>query len=351
MALLLFMNAYGIQSSTATYRVPGNGATIEIGSTTPVSPSGTAFANRNNSAGNVAYIAVPNHVTGFLGVQLLCNQSIESASGLWAQYGVADANGVIHLTLAYSLTGKLRVYRGDLSTGTLLCTSAHSINLQQWTTIGLGYTIDDTAGSITLVFYDSATPTVETFTGLDTRNGGLASVGAVCLPGQRISSSGSASWIDGLYVCDNTGSAPYNTFLGDFRITSQVPAGAGATTQWTPSTGANWATLDENPHNGDTDYVEDSTSGHRDLYTLSTFVSTATTIFAVKHILTGRYVTTAASINPVLRHAGTVSVGSTIVLDNTYNEKVRDLMLLNPVTSAAWTISDMNNLQVGQDVV
>ncbi len=48
--------------------------------------------------------------------------------------------------------------------------------------------------------------------------------------------------IDDLTFCDSTGSAPYDGFLGNVRVQALLPAGAGASTQFTPSTGSdpNW---------------------------------------------------------------------------------------------------------------
>ena len=43
--------------------------------------------------------------------------------------------------------------------------------------------------------------------------------------------------IDDLYICDGTGSAPHNTFLGDCRVDTLLPTADGTAQQWTPSTG------------------------------------------------------------------------------------------------------------------
>jgi len=68
-----------------------------------------------------------------------------------------------------------------------------------------------------------------------------------------------------LYLFDRAGSRN-NAKIGPHEVNRLVPTGAGASTGWTPSAGANWAAVDEVPPDDDTTYVSASTAGTRDAY-------------------------------------------------------------------------------------
>ena len=76
---------------------------------------------------------------------------------------------------------------------------------------------------------------------------------------------GAIPYFDDLYVCDGSGSVN-NDFLGDVRVVTVRPNGAGGSTQWTPDSGSNYARVNETISGEDSNYVEDGTSGHEDRY-------------------------------------------------------------------------------------
>ena len=52
-----------------------------------------------------------------------------------------------------------------------------------------------------------------------------------------------------------------NNFLGNNKIVAMLPASAGDSSDWTPTGSANhYATVNENPPDDDTTYVQDSTN-------------------------------------------------------------------------------------------
>jgi hypothetical protein len=61
---------------------------------------------------------------------------------------------------------------------------------------------------------------------------------------------------------------------GDLNFEAKVPNGAGNSTQFTPSTGANWQNVDDIPQNGDTDYNYSNTVGQKDTFTATDLVAT-----------------------------------------------------------------------------
>lgn len=71
--------------------------------------------------------------------------------------------------------------------------------------------------------------------------------------------------VDDLYCLDGVGDSV--DFLGDMRVVTLRPNGAGNSTDFTPGpTGPNYACVNEVVCDDDTSYVEDDTTGHKDLY-------------------------------------------------------------------------------------
>lgn len=154
--------------------------------------------------------------------------------------------------------------------------------------------------------------------------------------------------VDDLYINDGTGPAPYNDLMGDLRVAPMVPTGVGATTGMTPSTGANWQTVDEQPY-VTTDYVTGA-AGTKDTYATSDAPASAT-VFAIKTKFVGKKTDAGAlSARTVLRSGGTDYVGTTtllgtsdIVASTTYTQ--------DPATSAAWTLGGANAIEIGVEAV
>jgi len=186
--------------------------------------------------------------------------------------------------------------------------------------------------------------TVLTLTGVDTTESGNNVCNAFAFVGGF-----NDGWqgFDDLYILDTTGSAPYNTFLGDIRIIELLPNAAGDSTQWTPNAGANWDRNDDVTQDGDSTYVSSTTDGHTDLYNLTLPDSGATTIRAAKFLVTARKTDPGAREIEVLAKSGTTTDASAPVeLTEVYVEYT-NTYTQNPDTSADWTISDLNDLQAG----
>ena len=75
------------------------------------------------------------------------------------------------------------------------------------------------------------------------------------------------AWIDDLYILDNLGPAPQNTFIGDTRVTVLRPKANGNTNNFTPSGAAtNFDAVDETLHDDDTTFVEAGQLGAKEDY-------------------------------------------------------------------------------------
>lgn len=162
---------------------------------------------------------------------------------------------------------------------------------------------------------------------------------------------------DDLYVCDGTGSAPWNTFLGDVAVSVRRPTGAsanGATnTQWTPSAGSNWQNVDDAAWNGDTDYNSALTSGLTDTFVTEDVPTAGSTVYAVQMTLIARKTDAGVcTLAPVVRCAD----GSAVVADRVgtavppataYSFSEPQIYSLDPGTNAAWTEAGFNAAEFG----
>lgn len=180
--------------------------------------------------------------------------STSAGAFLFAVWG--DAGGTGHLVVNISNDGHLLLRRGVSANGTIIATSLLTVTAAAWHYLEMQVTIAD-AGGVCIVKVDG----VEyiNFVG-DTKNGGTATTVSTV----GLGSMGSCLY-DDLYVLDGTGAAPYNTFLGDRVVKRGNPDGAGASTGFVPSAGANWQCVDEDPWTA-ADYVA-AAAAATDLYT------------------------------------------------------------------------------------
>ena len=157
---------------------------------------------------------------------------------------------------------------------------------------------------------------------------------------------------DGTYVVDDLYLANTVTPLGPVRVSTLRPSGAGASTQWTPVSGANWTQVSETLVDGNVSYVFSNTVGNSDLYTVNPLPVTPPTILGVS-VVTFAETTDAnpRSIYAQIRSGlgSTVYTGSAITLSGGYFRYDR-LLTLDPYSGVAWTATGVNNSQIGPNL-
>lgn len=163
----------------------------------------------------------------------------------------------------------------------------------------------------------------------------------------------SNEYSDDIYVNDDSGSAPENTFLGEnFVVESPVPNGNGNSSQWVGSDGNSTDNhlLVDDSGNGDTDYVKSGTLDDIDLYAFGDLSNATGTIIGVNHYLVARKDDVATrKIASIIRTNATDYVGSEKTMAGTYG-LFNENRLMNPDTAARFTIAEVNALEAGQKV-
>jgi len=182
-------------------------------------------------------------------------------------------------------------------------------------------------------------------TGQDLQNTANATANQVRLGADNLTGPVTFTF-DDFYVCDQSGSTN-NDFLGDVRIDTLYPTGAGNYTQFTPSAGANWTTVDEATPNT-TDYNDGTTVGHRDSYGMGNLPALASqTVYGVQvNAAVMKDDAGAKSVATMVRSSTTDGDGVSVGL-STSQTYVSQVYATNPDGAVAWTEATVNAMEAG----
>ncbi len=259
-----------------------------------------------------------------------------------------------HVALVMNSSRQLEVRRAS-GTGTVLATSVTLIPLAAWTYIELKILISDTVGTIDMVI-NGTTETLTFASGSngsqDTRNGGNATADRFRMGDASVALNNFSDLYDDIYVCDGTGGAPTNTFLGDVRCEALFPSGNGNTSNLVGNDGNstdNYLLVDETSPNSDTDYVESATVGDKDTYAFTNLTPTVGTVYGVV-IAPFQRKSDAGTRKTcsIARLSGTEEDSADKTMSNTYIYQP-DIRETKP-GGGAWTISDVNSTEFGVKV-
>lgn len=253
-----------------------------------------------------------------------------------------EPSDTVGLNLRLTVGGEIAVYRS----GTLLGTSSGAnLRPNKWSYIECKATIHNTTGSVIIKINETQ---VLSLTSQDTQQGGTAEWRKYQLEGSGVFPDNFS--FDDWYVLNTSGSQN-NDFLGSTRIDGVLPNAAGDATQWTPSAGANYAAVDENPADDDTTYVGSSTSTDQDLYNYASVPATLNVIHGVQINTNVRETdVTDFTLKTLIKTGATTSADSAQAIAGTSYEVLHRIAELDPDTSAAWTSSGINGAQFGIEV-
>lgn len=214
----------------------------------------------------------------------------------------------------------------------------------QWYLVEVYVKINDTTGR----FVTKIDGVIDVdFTG-DTKPGANTSIDNI-----TFSYIAASTYMDDFAFNDTSGSYN-NSYPGDGHIVLLNPNGNGDLSQLVNSAGSstnNYSYVDEIPPDGDTSYVESATSGQRDLYALTDFSVTSIILNVWAEGRARDTVAAGGQCNLVLKTHSTEYDSSAISLLTTYTQIVGTIHAVNPNTSAAWTDSELDDLQAGFKVV
>jgi hypothetical protein len=239
--------------------------------------------------------------------------------------------GYVNLT---ALGGNVRAYRGD----TLLATGTVTVNGSTWHLIEIHY-IPATSGGVFQVKVNGIS---------DISYSGSTTPGATTIDRIMVGHDDSA-WPPGYYdnvILDDA------DWIGDTKIQAIKPTAAGNSTQWDPSSGSNWDCVDEIPAN-DNDYVSTNSNDALDLYTFSDLTGSIEEVKCVQ--LQARTIRNGAAtpqnLQLAVRSGGTNYFSSSMAVPYVNPKSFSTIWQLNPNTSAAWSVSEVNAADFGMKAV
>ena len=248
----------------------------------------------------------------------------------------------IHLRF-HLLDGEILVYNGA---GTLLGTSVgFGMVYDVSRYFEVKFTIDNSAGSVVI---RSNEVEILSLSSVDTQNSANANFNHIFIGGLY---NDVDVIYDDFYICDLTGGAPCNDFLGDVRVDVLRPNGAGTYTDFAPSAGSNYQNVDEDYSDDDSTYNDGASVADQDSYALGDLPApSGTTIYGVKSQITVRKTDAGAMEAKLLTRVGTTDdLGDAITLGDTFSTHPK-IFVENPDDSAAWEDADVNGMEVGVEI-
>lgn len=187
--------------------------------------------------------------------------------------------------------------------------------------------------------------------GINTSSTGDALANQVRLTFNHSGTDGQTANVDDFYISDedtDDGNASIIGFAGPVKIVCRNPNGAGASSEWTPLSGANHTNVDETTgKDDDTSYVASLTEGAVDLYAHQALEVINPTIVAVAvHQWAKKMDGTSRTIAPVAYVGGVEYPGDEDALGISYGH-VFHAFEKNPATGAAWTRAQVSSAQFG----
>lgn len=251
--------------------------------------------------------------------------------------------GSDQMRLNINSSHQIQVQRGD---GTTLATASPTLSIGVYYYIEFKVTFHGSTGAYELRIGEA---NVASGSGVDTTTTANNSANRISFQ----SNTNNGFRVDDLYVCDTSGSAPTNDFLGDVRIESIFPNGNGNSSQFDGSDGNstdNYLLVDDTTDpDDDTTYVQSPDVGDKDTYAYGNVTPTAGTVYGVQQIPYARKTDAGTrSIVSVSRLSGTEVDSATKTLTTSY-AYYPDISEAKP-GGGVWTISDVNSAEFGYKV-
>jgi hypothetical protein len=265
-----------------------------------------------------------------------------------------SVSATVQVSVQFNMNNfSIQIYRGDPTFGTLLFTTGNNVWSPNATSfIEIWPVIDPSTGSVN-VWLNGVN--VASITGVNTRNSANTWWDTlIWCPIKPASVAGSCTIVvDDLYYGDTTtgpGAHPCNTPLGDCGTYTVFPVGNDSV-QFAPLASTNWQEVSEVAMDSDTTYNFDSTVGHEDRFNMGTLPATIALIYGVQ--VTGAYRKDdagARSIKQGLKSGSTETYGSTYALGESNYVYYTDPWILDPNTSANWTLVAFNAAKAAYNV-
>jgi hypothetical protein len=227
-------------------------------------------------------------------------------------------------------------------------TASGALAADTWVYIEWKVTISSSAGASTNVVSVNGTPVITLDAAQNTDPAGSGAANRIYLgPVSGGALNGDGYYIDDFYVLANDGTN-HTDFLGDSRVVTLYPNGAGASALWSPTgAGSNYAAVNEAQEDGDSTYVATTTVSTTDSYALGDLPYNPASISGVQTVAWAKYPSSSGSIELKVVASGVgVLSGTAATLGSSY-AAVMWVWEENPDGGSDWTTSDVNGMEAG----
>ncbi len=314
--------------------------------------AGAAIATGRTGNGLVLSTGILD-VFDYVQVEFSSRQSIYL--GVWNEHpgestalGSIRLNGIPHIYAQLNSDNTISVINYNGGANTVLATSARTVTTDFY--MELYGKIDPTVGAYELRIDGTRWLSAS---GVNTSSDGSSLANQVRLTYNHGSADGHTRVVDDFYIADDDtdgGEANVAGFAGPVKIKYRAVNAAGASSEWTPLSGANYTNVDDAAAVGkddDTSYVATLTEGATDLYGRESFDEVGVTVVAVAvHSWAKKMDGTLRKFAPVAYVGSTEYPGDETALGVDY-ARVFHAFEKNPATGAVWTRAQVAAAQFG----
>jgi hypothetical protein len=330
----------------------------------PANPPGISFITGRNGFGKALSLAQginplymvfgARNASAFVG--FACQFAFTSGVQAGAQFQFMDSTigigGTAQVSVFFNeVNYSISIYRGTVSGGTLLYISANNVwAANVWNFVEMWPVINSSTGSIKV---NVNGVTMVNQTGLNTQ--ATANAWWDEMTANPNGQVGVATInIDDLYYADTSvgaGTYPANTLVGDSKVVT-LYANGNDSVQWTPLAGANWQEISEIAMDSDVSYNYSSTPGQQDTFTFGALQNTITVIYGIQLTFAARKDDAGVrTVKSDVKISGVNYYGANHNIPDTTYAYFTDQWILDPATSANWTITNVNSAVYGYDLV
>jgi hypothetical protein len=270
-----------------------------------------------------------------------------------------NANGNPQINVYFTPSGGINVYSGGTISkqagggNTLLASTGNIIPAYSTFYFEIYLNVSSTNGSVVIRINGNPSPIIS-ITGVNTASdsSSLPIIFFECASGNILYSNHLQPQIEppylrDFYFIDNTGSSPYNTFLGNFNAGFLTPQ-SNVSTSFS-STSANYQAAATVPANGGI-YNYSSTVGTQDTFKFSTIPTNATVLNLSITDTSYKNDSGTRGLAKILTSGSTTVIGKNNYLTvGSYPHT--DTYLTDPNTGVQWTPSGINSLILGYKVI
>lgn len=259
-----------------------------------------------------------------------------SSDQLWISFYQSSVPGTSSLDFYITSTGAIKVMRGAAVLGTSVATLSSS-----WQYVEISI-VAAALGSVT-IFVDGLSKLA--LTNVNNINAGTGILNSV----QFVCSQTSTYYIDDMYVTSNT------TMLGDSRISVLTPESDTATVNWSvyPPSLSNHVSAVNGVTPDYTSYVYTNLANIQDLYNFTDLNFTPSAVYAIQPVFAARKDESATKSlrMDIVTNSSTYTDSSQSLTQSTttFYRMEGTILNTNPVTTQNWTVSDLNNIQMGPE--